>query len=416
MRIELCPPKKDRYTTVTGFEMELCPRCGGSIQARFNDWRERYCRHCIQFGMIEESTRLYLSERTVPFASHVLSIDFSLSTDQQKASDFLVRAVRQRKEALLHAVCGAGKTEILYAMFLVSLNNAKRLCLAIPRRDIVVELAERIARAFPNTIVKALHQDAKDDDGAHLIVSTIHQLIRFRNEFDVIVLDEADAFPYRGEPFLERLIQNAKKKDAPVLRMSATIDQALACHVKQSGALVHRLAIRYHGHPLDVPKAVPMEETTRHQVASEFIEAMIRQKQRGRKTIVFVPTIDQTTLLAKALHAYHIRSEAVSSRSLHRGGAIEAFRRGTIDCLVATSILERGVTFSDIDVIVYGAHDNQYDADALVQMAGRTGRSALFPSGTVLFLAARKTRAVIEAIKAIELANKTAGFIKGKRT
>lgn len=415
MRIELTPPLKDRYTTVTGFERERCPRCGGVVGSMMNDWRERYCRHCIQFGMIQESTRLYLSERAVLQTTHVLSIDYALTAAQQKASDFLVEAVRQKKETLLHAVCGAGKTEILYALFLEALNNDQRLCFAIPRRDIVVELSLRIARAFPNTVVKALHQDAKDDDGAHLIVSTVHQLIRFRNEFDVMVLDEADAFPYRGEPFLERLIQNAKKPDAPVIRMSATIDKALADHLKRTKALVHRLPIRYHGQPLDVPQTVYIEEASRQQIAPEFLAEMVKQKAKGRRTIVFVPTIDQTTLLAKALVSKQIRAEAVSSRSLHRGGSVEAFRFGRLDCLVATSILERGVTFSDIDVFVYGAHDDQFDADTLVQMAGRTGRSALFPSGTVQFFACRKTKAVADAIKAIQQANKAAGFMKGNR-
>jgi competence protein ComFA len=129
-----------------------------------------------------------------------------------------------------------------------------------------------------------------------------------------------------------------------------------------------------------------------------------------------VPTIDQTTFLAKALQSHQIRCEAVSSRSLHRSSSIEAFRSGRIDCLIATSILERGVTFSDIDVIVYGAHDKQFDADTLIQMAGRTGRSALFPSGSVTLFASSKTKAVCDAIRAIEQANKAAGFLRGKQS
>jgi competence protein ComFA len=414
MRIDLTPPRGSRYDTLSGFEHETCPRCGGSVGQTTNEWRERYCRHCIQFGMVQESTRLYVSERSIPPTEHVLAIDYRLTADQEKASAFLVEMVRSRREALLHAVCGAGKTEILYALFLDALRRGERVCLTIPRRDIVVELAGRIAKAFPKTIVKALHQDAKDDEGAHLIVSTVHQLIRFKNEFDLIVLDEADAFPYRGEPFLERLIQNARKGDAPIVRMSATIDRALAKHLKANHARIYRLPVRYHGHPLDVPEAVWMTSSGPETASPEFLDAMIGQKQKGRKTIVFVPRIDQTIVLAKALCAMQIRAEAVSSRSVHRNAAIEDFRFGKLDCLVATSILERGVTFSDIDVFVYDAECEQFDAETLVQMAGRTGRSALFPSGSVRFYATARTKAIADAIKAVEQANRDAGFQRGR--
>lgn len=415
MRIDIVPPKGERYSTVMGFDSEQCPRCGGAIGGTLSEWRERYCRHCIQFGMIQESTRLYVSERAVAPAEHVLKIDYSLTKEQSQASDFLCQAIDRGKETLLHAVCGAGKTEILYALFLTHLRRGSRICLTIPRRDIVVELATRIAKAFPNTLVKALHQEAKDDEGAHLIVSTVHQLIRFREEFDLIVLDEADAFPYRGEPFLERLIQNARKPGAPILRMSATVDQALQEHIKRQKVAVYRLAIRYHGHPLDVPKVIPMAACPSTKVAGEWIEAMNHQKALGRRTIVFVPTIEQTTLLNDALKDLKIRSEAVSSRSKHRHHAIESFRLEKLDCLIATSILERGVTFSNIDVFVYGADHLQYDTDQLIQIAGRTGRSALFPSGNVTFFAVRKTKPIVEAVKAIEQANADAGFQKGRR-
>lgn len=415
MRIELTPPKGNRYDTVTGFERETCPRCGGQVSSTFNEWRERYCRHCIQFGMIQESTRLYLSERAVPRSDHVLAIDYRLTEAQERASAFLVETARKRKEALLHAVCGAGKTEILYALFLDSLQRGELVCLAIPRRDIVVELAKRIAKAFPQTIVKALHQDAKDDEGAHLIVSTVHQLIRFRGEFDLIVLDEADAFPYRGDPFLERLIQNARKPGAAVVRMSATIDKPLARHLKAAGAAVYRLAVRYHGHPLDVPIAVRIAETSGTKAAPELLDEMMRQKQKGRKTIVFVPRIDQTVQIAKILCGMQIRTEAVSSRTANRNAAIEDFRFGRLDCLVATSVLERGVTFSDIDVFVYEANCEQFNADTLVQMAGRTGRSALFPSGTVRFFATSRTKALADAVKAVRTANREAGFGSGMK-
>ena len=60
-------------------------------------------------------------------------------------------------------------------------------------------------------------------------------------------------------------------------------------------------------------------------------------------------------------------------------------RDGDYDFLVTTSILERGVTFPEIDVYVLGADDPVFSSSALVQIAGRAGRSQSRPTGRVVF-------------------------------
>lgn len=46
-------------------------------------------------------------------------------------------------------------------------------------------------------------------------------------------------------------------------------------------------------------------------------------------------------------------------------------RKGELDFLLCTTILERGVTFTDIDVLVLGAEDRTFTEAALVQISGR---------------------------------------------
>lgn len=53
--------------------------------------------------------------------------------------------------------------------------------------------------------------------------------------------------------------------------------------------------------------------------------------------------------------------------------------------LVTTTILERGVTFANVQVAVLGAENQIFTEAALVQIAGRVGRSSLAPTGDVLF-------------------------------
>lgn len=51
--------------------------------------------------------------------------------------------------------------------------------------------------------------------------------------------------------------------------------------------------------------------------------------------------------------------------------------------LITTTILERGVTFPRIDVLIIGADDKTFSENALVQIAGRVGHSADRPIGLV---------------------------------
>ena len=81
--------------------------------------------------------------------------------------------------------------------------------------------------------------------------------------------------------------------------------------------------------------------------------------------------------------------------------------------LITTTILERGVTFPGIDVIVFGAEDDVFSTSSLVQIAGRVGRKLDRPTGEVLFLAEENTLAIKSAINQIKYMNKKAKKLNG---
>jgi len=68
------------------------------------------------------------------------------------------------------------------------------------------------------------------------------------------------------------------------------------------------------------------------------------------------------------------------------------------------------VTFPSIDVIVLGADDPIFSTAALVQIAGRVGRSRERPTGAVRFICASYARPVKRAMRQIKLVNR-----KGRR-
>ncbi|MGG1687351.1 helicase-related protein [Pseudalkalibacillus sp. NRS-1564] len=81
------------------------------------------------------------------------------------------------------------------------------------------------------------------------------------------------------------------------------------------------------------------------------------------------------------------------------------FEKKEIPILLSSTILERGITIENISVAVLGAEDEVFTESALVQIAGRAGRSKRFPDGDVRFFHYGKTNAMLEAIKQIKKMN-----------
>ena len=96
---------------------------------------------------------------------------------------------------------------------------------------------------------------------------------------------------------------------------------------------------------------------------------------------------------------------SVSSRDPERLLKVENMRRQIYGFLLTTTILERGVTFPGIDVMVLGSEDEVFTRSALVQIAGRVGRKSDCPTGKVWFLHEGKTKASQSAIRQIQSLN-----------
>ncbi|MDI5791085.1 hypothetical protein PO124_29880 [Bacillus licheniformis] len=88
-----------------------------------------------------------------------------------------------------------GETELLFQGIEFALNNGLTVCIATPRTDVVLELAPRFRQAFPGVEIAALYGGSSDVGNlSPLIISTTHQLLRYKEAFDVIIIDEVDAF------------------------------------------------------------------------------------------------------------------------------------------------------------------------------------------------------------------------------
>ncbi|MDF4766650.1 ATP-dependent helicase ComFA, partial [Vibrio parahaemolyticus] len=184
----------------------ICQRCGNIEQRLFASFLCKrcskvctYCRKCITMGRVSECAVLVrgIHERKGERELHSLQWKGSLSLGQELAAQGVIEAIKQKESFFIWAVCGAGKTEMLFYGIEEALQKGERVCIATPRTDVVLELVPRLQEVFPSINVAALYGGSVDrEKDAALVVATTHQLLRYYRAFHVMIVDEIDAFPY----------------------------------------------------------------------------------------------------------------------------------------------------------------------------------------------------------------------------
>lgn len=347
-----------------------------------------YCRHCIKMGRVSSCTDLitWKEPLILPPYSHSFKWNGELTTLQQQASDELRTSLRRNESHLVYAVCGAGKTELLFPPIHEALAEGKRICIAAPRTDVVLELSPRLQAVFPDTIIHTLYGGSPFEDGyAQLVLATTHQLYRFQQAFDWVIVDEADAFPYSYDPALARAVRKSLKENAPIFYVSATPSKKLLKNVPNQS----RIFQRFHGHPLPVPEYRPLwnyrKSLSRNKIPEKLLGWIKLKLDKKEPFMLFFPTIDMIQRAEPLFKSIDSRIEAVHSKDVDRKEKVMKLRRGEIPGILTSTILERGVTIENMQVGIVGADEAVFEASALIQMAGRAGRSKVYPKGEVLF-------------------------------
>lgn len=407
-----------------------CVRCNNSNKALLGkipcarcNKLHIYCRNCIMMGRVSTCELLYKwTGPPYPWKKHEDACTWKgeLTFAQNQAALEVEKAVIEEREQLIWAVTGAGKTEILFPAINRALSQGKRICIATPRADVVRELLPRIQAAFKKIPVQALYGNSRDREGtAQIIIATTHQLIRFKQAFDLLIIDEIDAFPYHNDKTLQFATNRAVKDTSSKIYLTATPRQALKEKLVMKQLAYCFVPIRYHGHPLPVPISRGdyslSKQLQNHQLPKSFINWIKKRKRKDRQLLIFVPTISLAEGLVKSIRdsliLHGVIRESTAIVSVHaedrlREQKIERFRNKELHVLVTTTILERGVTFPSIDVVVIEASHRVFDEASLVQIAGRAGRNAGDPEGEVIFIHDGKTEAIVRAITSIKEMNR----------
>ena len=332
--------------------------------------------------------------------------ELNLSNDALKAVERLeytcptpvqeqaIPIVLEGRDLIAAASTGTGKTAAFLLPVLSTLpragrgKRAPRVLVVTPTRELAQQISTtciKIARAtghFVSTVYGGTpysNQIRELRGGVDVLIATPGRLkdLMARGVVDLscistLVLDEADRMLDMG--FLPDVttIVDETPEDRQTLLFSATIDQSIKNNL---GSLLRDPAIVQIAHKGETAKTVeqfvmPIAQRDK----ADLLQAVLKEKGSTR-VIVFARTKNRTEDCAEMLCDAGFSAESIHSDKSQgqRRRALENFRRGRTDILVATDVLARGIDVTGVDhVINYDLPDMPED---YVHRIGRTGRA-----------------------------------------
>lgn len=420
-----------------------CERCG---ETKVEEWISVYgpaatCPACTALGAVSSLHELYRSmvsrQSTAPSLKEAerrrdlwaFSPRWELSPAQKLAAQQVLAFVKEgvgakgviqegssKNDVLLWAACGAGKTEVCFPAAAWALEQGKKVLFAAPRQDVVLDVAPRLQQDFPGLKLSVLTGTSQERfTPAPFVLATTHQVLRFSQAFDLIFLDEMDAFPYYGSTALAWGMERALKTGGKTVYLTATPSPESLEKVKAGKMELIRLSARHHGKAVPVPQwcKVGGSLAPEHGCSGEQGEKVfqwLKELALGGQVLLFVPKISWVNPWVDILKKQFPQWSISGSYSADPGRAekIAALREGGFRIFVCTSILERGVTLPNVQIMVLEADHGVFDERALVQMAGRVGRTRENPTGNALFLSRQKTSSIEKAVDWIKEQNELA--------
>jgi len=372
-----------------------CPRCHNQDLLKVGmKHGQPYCRACIQFQCDP-----WVARKREKKAVQIL-LGYALTVEQQTIADGLIACYRQQQSAMVDAVTGSGKTEIVFGLIQIALAEGKRIGFVIPRRDVVQEMVPRFQHVFPSLTITSVFGGHHDQLEADLIILTTHQIFRYEQYFDVLIFDEVDAFPYAGNPVLIAMVQRACQ--GMIVYLSATFEKQQLIDFKKQGGKVFHLFKRYHGHPLP-ELSIMIRPFFIKWITLVFL--LFRFQKQQVPVFIFVPTIAIGKWMLRFITIFFPTTKLAFSSSIDREKIVHQFKHKPDFFLITTAILERGITVSHLQAIIFEADHQLYTTSMLIQMAGRVGRKLISPTGKVILLANYQSRSMQGARAKIKFAN-----------
>ena len=294
------------------------------------------------------------------------------------------------RDVLGRAPTGTGKTAAFMLPTLQRLRGREglRALVLCPTRELAIQVAEsgrdyaKHAELWVGVVYGGVSLDREVRDlraGFDVLVATPGRLIDHiergnvdLSNLEVLVLDEADRMLDMGfRPQIDQILRNVPKK-RQTLFFSATMPnsvKSLAYDILKDPANVEAApqvttaeGVSQYVYPVDARKK------------TELLLHLLKEPEFA-SAIVFVRTKFGADRVAGQLQRAGIKVEAMHGdrNMVQRGRALEAFRSGEVQVLVATDVAQRGLDVDGISHVIN--YDAPSDPEGYVHRVGRTARA-----------------------------------------
>ncbi|MBC7437579.1 MAG: DEAD/DEAH box helicase [Bdellovibrionales bacterium] len=369
--------------------------------------------------MTSSFSNLSLAE---PLARAVAEMGYETMTPIQEQA---IPIVLQGRDVMGAAQTGTGKTAAFSLPLLQRMmkhENAStsparhpvRALVLLPTRELADQVAQQVKLYAKYTNLRSMvvfggmdmkPQTLELKKGVEVLVATPGRLLdhieaktAVLNQVEYVVLDEADRMLDIGFlPDLQRILSYLPKQRITLL-FSATFSPE-----------IKRLASSYLQDPVTIE--VARSNATASTVEQHFYSVGADDKRRAlhqmlrqrglKQAFVFVNSKLGCARLARSLEREGLKTTALHGDKSQdeRLKALDSFKKGEVDLLVATDVAARGLDIKDVPAVFN--FDVPFNAEDYIHRIGRTGRAGA--SGlAVTFVASSDARLVADIEKLIK--------------
>ncbi len=329
--------------------------------------------------------------------------------------------VLQGRDVMGAAQTGTGKTasfslpiiQLLLAHASTSMSPARhpvRALVLTPTRELAIQVAENVkaySRHTPlrSTVVFGGMDMAPQTQallgGIEIVIGTPGRLLDHvqqktvnLGQTQILVMDEADRMLDMGFlPDLQRII-NLLPKQRQNLMFSATFSP----EIKKLAAsfLTNPVTIEVARSNATADKVTQLVYKVDEEDKRDLVSHLIRSRDL-KQVLVFSNTKIGASKLARQLEQEGIKALAIhgDKTQQERIAALDAFKKGEVDVLVATDVAARGLDIAELPCVIN--FDLPYSAEDYVHRIGRTGRAGA--SGDALSLYSGKDERLLQDIE-----------------
>ena len=322
------------------------------------------------------------------------ALGFSTPTPVQAGA---IPEVLAGRDVVASAQTGTGKTAAFALPTLQRIagksGHGPHALVVTPTRELAAQIDDVVKVVCQKTGQRAVivmggakfdKQIAALEKGCDLLVATPGRLLDLMEHnhvslsgVEVLVLDEADRMLDMGFWPSVRRIMHALPEQHQTLLFSATIPPSIKSTID---AMLHEPAVVEISHVGETADTVeehlcPVTQAQKPELLRALLDTGGASGERPERVLVFCRTKHRVDDVSAMLKNAQVKVDVMHADRPQqaRARALERFREGKVQVLVATDVMSRGIDVAGVDAVVN--FDVPMDPEDYVHRIGRTGRA-----------------------------------------